>query len=77
MPLNKRQISRLVRGAIKQTFDAHSDYIAKKKDRQRVQVSLEKRIVGTILGYVEQSTQVRSEGKPSADTMVASCRDTE
>jgi hypothetical protein len=65
-----RQLRRLVRGGIADTFHVHPDYLTR-KGRRSAEGSLVKRICGTIKGYVEQSTRGRSgtgtQRPPAAD----------
>lgn len=71
-PLKKgklyRQLWRLVDGAVRDCFDKHPDYLTGKGHaRARARNSVNKRVVGSILGYTEQVARVqgRSEGVQS------------
>ena len=71
--MDRRQLTRLVKGAIKQTFDAHDAYLPQKFARSTIEASLAKRIIGVITGYEAQASQVRSDGvgAPAADNLRA------
>jgi len=62
------QLWRVVDGAVADAFNNHPDYLAKRE--KIVRASVNKRVVGAILGFVEQSTRGRS-GEPAA---VEPCR---
>lgn len=49
----RRQVWRLVDGAVGKTFLEHPEYIPKGVDEKRVRNSMTKRIVGGIMSYVE------------------------
>jgi hypothetical protein len=51
---------RLVDGAVKQTFDHHPEYLAQGKRPDMVRRSINKRVVGALMGFVAQSTGNRS-----------------
>lgn len=57
------QVWRVVDGAVADAFRSHPDYLA--RHEKMVRASINKRVVGALLGFVEQSTQGRS-GKPAA-----------
>lgn len=55
----RRQLTRLVDGAVADTFTNHPEYLTKAGQR-RAAGSLRKRLVGLVMGYVVQTTQGRS-----------------
>lgn len=59
------QLWRIVDGAVRQTYAAHPDYFSEKGRRASARSSFVKRVTGSIMGYVEQSTQVRSGARPA------------
>jgi hypothetical protein len=60
-----RQLWRIVDGAVFDALYTHSDYLTE-KGKRAARLSVNKRVVGAILGFVEQSTKGRS-GQPAAD----------
>ena len=56
-----QQMWRLVDGAVYNAFSKHPDYLAPGISHKTVRISLNKRIIGAITGYVEQSTKRRSD----------------
>jgi hypothetical protein len=56
-----RQIWRVVDGAVRDAFDHHPDYLTTKGSRAAcARRSINKRVTGAILSYLEQSKQGRS-----------------
>lgn len=60
-----RQLWRVVDGAVRDAFDHHPDYLTAKGARN-ARRSINKRVVGAVLGYAEQSARGRSGGRPAA-----------
>jgi hypothetical protein len=61
-----RQIWRIVDGAVFDALYTHQEYLTE-KGRQSARSSIVKRVTGSVVGYVEQSTRGRSGGSPAAD----------
>lgn len=52
---------RIVDGAVRDTFAMHPEYLADARREAVVRQSLNKRVVGTLWGFVSQETEGRSE----------------
>lgn len=61
-----RQLWRVVDGAVFDALYTHPDYLTK-KGKQSARTSINKRVVGAVLGFAEQSAKGRSGAIPAAD----------
>ncbi len=61
-----RQLWRVVDGAVFDALYTHSDYLTD-KGRRSARMSINKRVVGAVLGFAEQSAKGRSGAMPAAD----------
>ena len=61
-----RQLWRIVDGAVADTFATHPDYLTRKGKRS-ARRSINKRVVGSIIGYAAQVAEGRSGTSPAAD----------
>lgn len=61
------QLWRIVDGAVRDAMEMHLDYFADKRAR----ASINKRVVGAVLGFAEQSARGRSGERPAAVTAPA------
>lgn len=55
-----RSLHRIVDGAVSQCFLAHPEYIASGIREDVVRASIEKRVVGAIIGFLGESQKLRS-----------------
>lgn len=62
-----RQLWRIVDAAVLETFKAHPDYLTERGAKLARQ-SINKRVVGAILGFAEESAKHRSGASPAVDT---------
>lgn len=63
----RRQLWRIVDGGVRDALHAHPEYLTA-AGRKWARRSITKRVTGSILGYVEQSTQGRSGARPAPET---------
>lgn len=65
-----RQLWRVVDGAVNDAFNNHPDYAGQFGPRRlkTIRNSVTKRVVGSVLGYAEQSAQGRSGDSPAASS---------
>ena len=66
-----RQLWRVVDGSVLSCFKSHPEYLANPKRVRTVRNSIVKRVVGAVIGYVEEvansSAQARSEFSPARE----------
>lgn len=65
-----RQLWRIVDGAVFDALYTHGDYLTA-KGRFSARTSINKRVVGAIIGFVEQSTEGRSVARTAAARVTA------
>lgn len=64
---NYQQLWRIVDGAVRDAFNNHPDYLTK-KGMHAARMSINKRVVGAVLGYATEVARGRSEYSSAADT---------
>lgn len=72
-PRAYRQLWRVVDGAVFDALYTHEDYLTA-KGRRSARTSINKRVVGAVMGFASQTAKGRSGESPAADRVADSCR---
>jgi hypothetical protein len=61
------QLWKIVDGCVRECFAFHPDYIPKNRKERTIRNSINKRIVGAVLGYAAEVAKVRSGQGPAGE----------